>query len=279
MKDINRAGVYVILNIVNDKVYVGSTTRSFRRRWNDHKRDLRLGKHCNKHLQRSWEKYGEAAFRFEILEFTDSKDVLEKEQEAIDAFQSFDLNFGYNNCPVAGNSMGCIATDEAKEIMSQRRKEYLLRHPEFNSWMSSEKQKLYAECPEVREQISQSLKRYYEAHPEAMDNWRTKIAEYWRDGSKRREMSDKKKQFYVDNPSARKKASQVSLEKWNDPEYRKRVSDARLQLMKDRPELRERQREAAKAMWKNPEYVAKRAATVAANREARKRLKDLGGIQ
>lgn len=76
-KDLDAVGIYVIYNNVNGKFYIGSTTHSFKLRWYAHLYQLRMGKHGNFILQRAWNKYGENAFEFRIIE------VLEKDQELI----------------------------------------------------------------------------------------------------------------------------------------------------------------------------------------------------
>lgn len=76
-KELDAVGIYVIYNNVNGKFYVGSTTHSFRLRWYAHLYQLRLNKHSNFILQRAWNKYGENAFEFRIVE------ILEKDQELI----------------------------------------------------------------------------------------------------------------------------------------------------------------------------------------------------
>jgi group I intron endonuclease len=60
-------GVYVIRNIVTNKIYVGSTGK-LSERWNQHKYSLKRGKHSNPHLQSAWNKYGEKSFTYEIIE-------------------------------------------------------------------------------------------------------------------------------------------------------------------------------------------------------------------
>lgn len=60
-------GIYQIRNKVNGKVYVGSSV-NVRRRWVEHRRDLRRGNHYNQHLQRAWNKYGESSFEFLLVE-------------------------------------------------------------------------------------------------------------------------------------------------------------------------------------------------------------------
>ena len=58
-------GIYVIICWVDFKLYVGSSLR-MRERMDIHKTLLRGEKHHNIHLQRAWNKYGEAAFEFGI---------------------------------------------------------------------------------------------------------------------------------------------------------------------------------------------------------------------
>lgn len=59
--------IYQITNMLNGKFYIGSAVSFPRRVWT-HKNRLRMGVHHNKHLQAAWNKYGEAAFVFEVIE-------------------------------------------------------------------------------------------------------------------------------------------------------------------------------------------------------------------
>lgn len=60
------SGIYAIRNIINDKIYVGSA-KNFKKRKQIHFQYLRRGEHWNIRLQRSFNKYGEDKFVFEIL--------------------------------------------------------------------------------------------------------------------------------------------------------------------------------------------------------------------
>lgn len=62
------AYIYQIKNLVNDKSYIGSTIRPLYKRRCEHFSNLRNNKHCNIHLQRAFNKYGEINFKFDILE-------------------------------------------------------------------------------------------------------------------------------------------------------------------------------------------------------------------
>lgn len=60
-------GIYKIINVVNNKFYVGSAV-DLKRRKTRHFSELRNGKHNNRHLQAAWQKYGENAFVFVVVE-------------------------------------------------------------------------------------------------------------------------------------------------------------------------------------------------------------------
>lgn len=60
-------GIYKIINVINNKFYVGSAV-NFAERKRKHWWMLRKGTHANKHLQAAWDKYGEQAFAFVIVE-------------------------------------------------------------------------------------------------------------------------------------------------------------------------------------------------------------------
>lgn len=104
MKRINKnnIGIYRIINKVNGKFYIGSTsTIGFVKRWNKHILDLHNQKHHSIYLQRAWNKYGEKNFKFEILEICNKNDCLSKEQYYLDKF-----NPNYNICKIAGSTLG-----------------------------------------------------------------------------------------------------------------------------------------------------------------------------
>jgi group I intron endonuclease len=84
------SGVYAITNTVNGKRYVGSAV-NMRCRWASHRRELRANKHGNKYLQNAWNKYGEAAFDFTIVELVLPAFLLDIEQKHLDANRG-----GYN---------------------------------------------------------------------------------------------------------------------------------------------------------------------------------------
>lgn len=97
LEEPRKRGVYLITNLENNKIYVGSTLNSFKERWSTHIQKLRRGQHSNLHLQNAYNKYGENKFKFSILEvLTVEKDILNREQYYINLFKSYDREIGYN---------------------------------------------------------------------------------------------------------------------------------------------------------------------------------------
>jgi group I intron endonuclease len=71
--------IYKIINVINNKFYVGSAV-NFEKRKARHLWRLRRGDHANKYLQAAWAKYGEQAFVFAVVqEVADSEDLLAAE--------------------------------------------------------------------------------------------------------------------------------------------------------------------------------------------------------
>jgi group I intron endonuclease len=91
-------GIYIIKNIVNNKVYIGSS-QDIKRRFYLHKHYLKKNSHINLHLQTAWNFYGEKSFVFEILEIISDKTLLsEKEMHYIQLYCSTNRENGYNIC-------------------------------------------------------------------------------------------------------------------------------------------------------------------------------------
>lgn len=88
-------GIYCIENTINGKKYIG-LSRNIEQRWNEHRSKLRRGKHINICLQRAWDKYGEDAFMFYILELCDSDMLSEREEYYIAKEHTLSHEFGYN---------------------------------------------------------------------------------------------------------------------------------------------------------------------------------------
>ena len=83
-------GIYRIKNLKNKKCYYGSS-KNIEKRWRTHSNNLKNGKHHNIHLQRSWDKYGEDNFVFELVEECNETILLELEQKYLDLNPEFNI--------------------------------------------------------------------------------------------------------------------------------------------------------------------------------------------
>lgn len=88
------SGIYKITCTANNRLYIGSAI-NIRKRIYQHIWDLRRLAHHSITLQRAWDKYGETAFTYEVLELVLAPFLLEREQYWLDKLQPFDER-GFN---------------------------------------------------------------------------------------------------------------------------------------------------------------------------------------
>lgn len=81
------SGIYCIENIVNNKKYIGSTVNLAHRK-RQHFSLLNQGKHFNKHLQSSWNKYGQKNFVYKIVEYCSNEFLEIREDFYIKLFEA-----------------------------------------------------------------------------------------------------------------------------------------------------------------------------------------------
>lgn len=107
----SKCGIYCILNTITNKVYIGSS-ENISKRWYVHRRDLNNGireKH-NPYMQHAWNKYGESAFSFQVLEYCQTNELREREQWWLDLTKCYEEEIGYNisrfaYAPMRGRNM------------------------------------------------------------------------------------------------------------------------------------------------------------------------------
>jgi group I intron endonuclease len=87
------SGIYQIRNLVNGKLYIGSTG-GFRERWNTHLRLLRRDSHHSWKLQKDFNVYGEGSFEFSPLIICKEADLAFFEQRILEIFDA--VATGYN---------------------------------------------------------------------------------------------------------------------------------------------------------------------------------------
>ena len=116
------AGIYQIVNSVNNKRYIGSSTNIIQR-FRTHCSNLKHNKHSNLHLQNAWNKYGLDAFQFEIIEECSKDKLLERE----DCWRAkYDSNKLYDMELISGHpNLGKIFSSEIRKNMSKGQQRYL----------------------------------------------------------------------------------------------------------------------------------------------------------
>lgn len=112
------AGIYKIVNIKNNKIYIGSSVHVINR-FNAHKNLLNKNKHFNSHLQSAWNKYGECNFVFELIEELVKDDLVKKEEYYIILYNANNPKFGYNKRIECTSNLGRKYTDEQKQKLSK----------------------------------------------------------------------------------------------------------------------------------------------------------------
>lgn len=152
--------IYKIRNLLNGKFYVGSAVDT-RTRFRQHRKLLRRGTHHCRHLQASWNKYGEELFKFEVVEQCESADQLEAAED-----KWLLEHVGKPHCYNTGRSAkapwrgtkgmglapmsGARLTDEAKQR---------LREAALEQWKHSDPRTGRTHSPEVREKISTQVQQ------------------------------------------------------------------------------------------------------------------------
>lgn len=205
-------GIYMIQNKVNGKIYIGQAL-DIESRWGKHKNLLRGNKNSpNKHLQYSWNKYGEDNFEFTIICECDENQLNTMEEYYIFELMSYDKRVGYNKN--YGGSSG-RPTEETRKKMGLKGE----KNPMYGriGKLSPNYGKHWSE--ETKRKISESHKGKYggENHPlygkHHSEETRKKISK----ANKGKTASEE----------TRKKQSEALKVALNRPEVKKKMSEAR----------------------------------------------------
>jgi len=276
------SSIYKIINIKTGKVYIGSA-KDIKQRWRDHRYQLRHNKHGCKYLQRSWNKYGEENFKFEIIEIiNDPKDLIVREQYWIDHYQSYKPENGYNGNIKANSRLGTKHSDKTKILMSisQKGKKLSPEHkanlsaykstPEMKIKIGEETRKRWLD-PETRAMMISNMKgktkspkhcakisafKSGQKHtPETRERMSELTKEYWKDPIARSNMIMGQTGRKV-SPEGKIRMSEIIKNRWNNPEIRNRMIDSIRKKLND-PEYKRKASERTKNQWENPKFRAK----------------------
>lgn len=164
-RDLNKAGIYLIRNKVNMKVYIGKSVNIYSRiRWHISALNKKL-KDENRYLINSWHKHGRDNFEYVVLCYVDrnstevEKKLKELELAYINFYRSHDRYYGYNLR--LDSRTKCILPKETRNLMSQVAKKrysdpkYDTKKHSHNFWKDNPKA-----LREMGESVSDSVRKY-----------------------------------------------------------------------------------------------------------------------
>lgn len=111
--------IYRIINLINNKSYIGLSRKGLNERKRRHITELRGKRHHNQYLQNAFDKYGEENFIFEILEFVESDFIGEREKFYIEKYKTNLKENGYN-LNSGGDEIKFNVDDSTKEKLRKK---------------------------------------------------------------------------------------------------------------------------------------------------------------
>lgn len=100
-------GIYMILNKINDKKYIGSSN-NVQSRITQHNWLLRTNKHSNTYLQNSFNLFGEENFDFKLIEICNLNDLVIRENYYIHKYNTMYDKHGFNLCLVSSDRRNIV---------------------------------------------------------------------------------------------------------------------------------------------------------------------------
>ena len=198
----NNTGIYQIVNLLNNKKYIGSSINLKKRKTN-HFNNLKNKKHLNRHLQAAYNKYGKENFSFEILLYCKKEDLIFYEQRMID---SYDLKKElYNSSPTAKSALGSKHSLKANKEKSIRQKGHIV---------SEETKEKLRKANMGKKLSAEHIKKLSESHKNPSEEIRKKISE----ASKKRTYSKK---------TIEKRAQKIRGRKLSE-ETKKKLSESKM---------------------------------------------------
>lgn len=157
-RDNQKAGIYLIKNLINNKIYIGKAVNIYNRIAQHVRLLRRKSLDENIYLINSWFKYGEDNFQYIILEYLERDENLLKERELywINYYNSTDRNIGYNLR--IDTSTNCIVSQETRELQSRNRIQR------------------YIDKPELKENIGKYFKEFWKNNPDKLKEMSEKVS-------------------------------------------------------------------------------------------------------
>jgi len=262
----------------NEKHYIGLTSQSLTQRYYEHKCGAKNITNT-KILYKALRKY-DMVDTFELIEI-DTADT-EEELCAKEIMYIFEYNShyidgnGYNMTYGGEGNNGYVFTDEVKQRMSEKKKQYHMDNPDAGKQRGERTKQHYIDNPDAGKQMSEIKKQFYIDNPDARKQLSERIKKHYEDNpDARKQLSEKKKQYHMDNPDAGKQQGERTKQYYkthgarekhtermkkrfvDNPELRKQMSETTKQSHIDNPELRVKISESVKQHYINNPYARK----------------------
>lgn len=255
-------GIYEIVCTANGKRYIGQA-KDMADRLARHRRSLMRGRHHNKYLLATWNKYGPDKFVFNTVMVCAPAALTMYEQLVADFYRDTCgiFNFGdYLDCPRRGQPHTEASRQKMRDTLSE---------------------------PEAYARL---CKRSKESHntPEYLEAASRRHTENWQDPEYAAKVKVGMKRGWAENkeeilkkfnlPEVKQKKSAAGKANWQNPEYREKTLESRRNSEAFQNSHNEDWRQAVSAShkerWRAPEFRARRSAQIKASRstpEAKKR--------
>ena len=193
-------GIYTITNTITGARYIGQSV-NIKDRKRNHINNLKKGDHYNRHLQHSFNKYGEEYFIFDIVLLCEPENLIYYEQQLVNSTDNI-----YNECKqCVASVLGIKRTSETKKKLSVAATGRIpsddARKAMSKAWITRK----ISEESKKRMSISQLGRKHSEE---------TKA-----------KMPESRKKFW-ESEDNRKHLSNIKIEQWSNPEFREKMTMA-----------------------------------------------------
>tara|TARA_B100000424_G_scaffold187099_1_gene145357 strand:+ start:4142 stop:5440 length:1299 start_codon:yes stop_codon:yes gene_type:complete len=268
----------------NGKYYIGLTSRTLEKRWNQHNWCAKSTKkkHKKNLLYNAIRKYNMIDnFQMEEIDRAESKEELcKKEITLISMYNTHYIDGdGYNMTYGGDGFNGYIFTETDKQKMSNSRKEYYKNTPGALEKNREIKIKYYEDNPEEKKRFGERMKKLWE-NPEYHKKMCEMIKKRYENPKYRQKMSEISKKYWNGNEEAKNKMSSIKKEICNKDEWRNSQSERIKEVHKNNPELAIQHGKRMKEMHKkNPELALQHSERLKkywdGNEEAKKKMSEI----
>lgn len=158
-RDLKKSGIYLIKNLINNKVYIGKSINIYERIKQHINRLNKKSLDENRYLINSWFKYGRDNFQYIVLEYLNKDEDLLKEKELywINYHDSTNKLKGYNLR--MDTSTNCIVSEETRKLQSKNRIQRYIDNPQLREKVSKQSKEFWKDNPDKLKEMSKKVSK------------------------------------------------------------------------------------------------------------------------